>query len=326
MRDRYGARGRLTVLANIVGQEHAAAFPDFEGDMDPDSIEGSGRCEVSPGRERRFSNGGRGRYQGRGWRPIRAISSCNPVVEGITRPKQDRLGDALRQRVIPLLIHGDAAMAGQGVVCRDDQSFAAGRVMKLAARFNYRREQPDRVHGESAGRRSSTYCTDVALMVQAPILHVNGDDPEACVRATQLAYAISTEVSQDVVIDVVCYRKHGHNETDDPSYTQPLMYRKIRAQKPVATLYADRLQQERLTTPAEVAQWRESNKQRLREIYDQAQLQKEQYELQELGAIPAASITPDNTPTAVDRALLDQITAGITTFPGEFHLHPKLAA
>src|SRR5204863_3706117 len=123
----------------------------------------------------------------------------------------------------------------------------------------------------------------------------------------------------------VCYRKHGHNETDDPSYTQPLMYRKIRAQKPVAVLYADRLQQERLTTAAEVAQWRDSNKQRLREIYDQAQLQKEQYELQELSAIPADSIMADHTPTAVDRALLDRIVAGITNFPGDFHLHPKLA-
>jgi 2-oxoglutarate dehydrogenase E1 component len=317
-------RGRLTVLANIVGKSMLQLFSDFEGDMDPDSIEGSGDVK--------YHLGASGVFRTAGGVDIKVavapnpshLEAVNPVVEGITRPKQDRLGDALRQRVIPLLIHGDAAMAGQGVVAETInlsrlKGYETGGTIHIVVN-----NQIGFTANPQEGR-SSTYCTDVALMVQAPILHVNGDDPEACVRATQLAYAYRQKFHKDVVIDVVCYRKHGHNETDDPSYTQPLMYRKIRAQKPVATLYADRLQQERLTTPAEVAQWRESNKQRLREIYDQAQLQKEQYELQELGAIPAASITPDNTPTAVDRALLDQIIAGITTFPGEFHLHPKLA-
>src|SRR5258706_14500090 len=173
--------------------------------------------------------------------------------------------------------------------------------------------------------RSSTYCSDVALAFGAPVFHVNGDDPEACVRAMQLAYDYRQRFHKDVVIDMVCYRKYGHNEADDPSYTQPLLYRKIRAQKPVTALYAERLQQEGLVRAEEVAAWREDQKRRWYEIYDQANKHKEQYELQELSAIPLEAIPSDHPPTAVDRAVLERIVEGITSFPEDFHLHPKLA-
>ncbi len=317
-------RGRLTVLANIVGKSMLQLFSDFEGDMDPDSIEGSGDVK--------YHLGASGVFRTAGGIDIKVavapnpshLEAVNPVVEGIVRPKQNRLEDKSRLRVIPLLIHGDAAMAGQGVVAETInlsriKGYDTGGTVHMVVN-----NQIGFTANPQEGR-SSTYCTDIALTVQAPVFHVNGDDPEACVRATHLAYEYRQKFHKDAVVDIVCYRKHGHNETDDPSYTQPLMYRNIRARKPVASLYAERLQQERVTTAAEVAQWREANKQRLREIYDQAQLQKEQYELQELSAIPAASIADDNTPTAVDRALLDQIVTGITSFPGDFHLHPKLA-
>ena len=132
--------------------------------------------------------------------------------------------------------------------------------------------------------RSSTYCTDVALMVQAPVFHVNGDDPEACLRATQLAFDYRQRFHNDVVIDMVCYRKHGHNEGDDASYTQPMMYRKIEAHKPVSVAYAPSGLQSKgvVDCGAEVAGWQEAQKKRLYEIYDQTQKSKEEYELQEL--------------------------------------------
>jgi 2-oxoglutarate dehydrogenase E1 component len=317
-------RGRLTVLANVVGKSMLQFFSDFEGDMDPDSIEGSGDVK--------YHLGASGVFHTASGREIKVavapnpshLEAVNPVVEGIVRPKQDRLGDKLRQRVLPLIIHGDAAMAGQGVVAE---------TLNLSRLPGY--ETGGTVHivvnnqiGFTANPqegRSSTYCTDVALMLQGPVFHVNGDDPEACVRAIQLAYEYRQKFHNDSIVDMVCYRKHGHNENDDPSYTQPLLYRKIRAQKPVATLYADRLKQEGLVTADEVARWRESNKLRLREIYDQAQLQKEQFGLQEMSAMPAGSLPEDHSPTAVEASVLEQIVAGVTSFPADFHLHPKLA-
>ncbi len=138
-------------------------------------------------------------------------------------------------------------------------------------------------------------------MVQAPVFHVNGDDPEACLRATQLACDYRQKFHKDVVIDMVCYRKHGHNEGDDPSYTQPMMARKIQAHKPVAALYAAKLAPEGVVTPEEVAGWQEAQKKRLYEIYDQTMKTKEEYELHELSPASAETMPPV-PPTAVDRS------------------------
>ena len=157
------------------------------------------------------------------------------------------LKDTRRDKVIPLVIHGDAAMAGQGIVAEafnysQIPGYDTGGTIHLVIN-----NQIGFTTGSSAAR-SSTYCSDVALSVQAPVFHVNGDDPEACIRATQIAADYRQRFHKDVVIDLICYRKNGHNEGDDPSYTQPLMYRKIKAQKPVAAIYAERLEHEGLVT------------------------------------------------------------------------------
>ena len=255
------------------------------------------------------------------------LEAVNPVAEGLTRPKQDRLGDTKRERVIPLLIHGDAAMAGQGVV-------AETMNLSQSPRLYDRRhdssggQQPDRIHHESGrgpivdvlhrcradgfGLRSSTSTATI---------------PEACIRATQIAYDYRQRFHKDVVIDMVCYRKYGHNEADDPSYTQPILYRKIRAQKPVADAVCRAAGTGR---PGDGRGGRRhgarSQKKRLYGIYDQAQKRKEQYELQELSAIPAAAIPMDQSAEAVGREVLERIVDRITTFPADFHLHPKLTA
>jgi len=317
-------RGRLNVLANIVGKSLIQLFSEFDGgDSDPASTEGQGDvkyhlgatgvCRTANGKSITVSIAPNPSH----------LEAVNPVAEGLTRPKQDRIGDAKRERVIPLLIHGDAAMAGQGIVAETMnlslvEGYSTGGTIHLVVN-----NQIGFTTNPEAGR-SSTYCTDVALAFGAPVFHVNGDDPEGCVRATQLAYDYRQRFHKDVVIDLVCYRKYGHNEADDPSYTQPILYRKIRAQKSVAVQYAERMEQEGFANAGEVNAWREEQKKRLYGIYDESQLRKEQYELQELSAIPAAAIPADHPPKGVGREILDHIVDRITTFPENFHLHPKL--
>ena len=243
-------RGRLNLLANIVGKSYQEIFSEFEGNLDPDSVQGSGDVK--------YHKGARGVFTGSTGVSIPVtmasnpshLEAVNPVVEGMARAKQDRLAPptdgtpaAMRRRrddfpVISVLVHGDAAFAGQGVVAE---------TLNLSALSGYRTGGSIHVVINNqvgfttapASARSSFYPTDVAKMVQAPVFHVNGDDPEACARAARLAFAFRERFHKDVVIDLVCYRKHGHNEGDDPSYTQPLMYQRIDAKRSVRKLYTE---------------------------------------------------------------------------------------
>lgn len=316
-------RGRLAVLCNVVGKSMVQLFAEFEGEVDPDSIEGSGDVKYHlGGAQERELPSGRKITVSIAFNPSH-LEAVNPVLEGSVRATQDRLKDALRDKVIPLVIHGDAAMAGQGIV---------------AEVFNYSRipgyETGGTIHlvinnqigfTTSAGSaRSSTYCSDVALSVQAPVFHVNGDDPEACVRATQIACEFRHRFHKDVVVDVICYRKNGHNEGDDPSYTQPLMYRKIKAQKPVGVQYAERLEQEGIVTAEEVAHWNEAQKKSLYAVYDEAQKNKDALEVH-LVCLPAEPAVVAQPATSISETAWQRVVHAMTTFPADFHLHPKLA-
>ncbi|HXP89139.1 MAG TPA: multifunctional oxoglutarate decarboxylase/oxoglutarate dehydrogenase thiamine pyrophosphate-binding subunit/dihydrolipoyllysine-residue succinyltransferase subunit [Bryobacteraceae bacterium] len=320
-------RGRLTLLANVVGKGVAQMFSEFEGDLDPESNDGQGdvKYHLGAANVRHVAGnaaGGRTITVSVAANPSH-LEAVNPVVEGIVRPKQDRLGDSRRERVIPLLIHGDAAMAGQGIVAEtfnfsQIDGYNTGGTVHLVIN-----NQIGFTTSPEAAR-STTYCTDIALAFGAPVFHVNGDDPEACLRATRLAHDYRRTFHKDAVIDMVCYRKHGHNEGDDPSYTQPLVYRQLERHTPASVSYAARLVGERVVTEAEIAEWLAAQKKQLYEIYDQTQRVKEQYELHELSPIPAEGMPMDLPPTAVDRGVLHRILDGVTTFPPEFHLHPKL--
>ena len=245
-------RGRLNVLANIVGKSYKEIFEEFEGNLDPDSVQGSGDVK--------YHKGARGIFKGSAGEELPVTLASNPshleavdpVVEGMTRAKQDRLSPptdgtpkALAEGTfgfpcMSVLVHGDAAFAGQGVVAE---------TLNLSGLSGYRTGGAVHVVINNqlgfttapASARTSVYPTDVAKMVQAPIFHVNGDDPEACVRAARLAFSFRQTFHKDVVIDVVCYRKYGHNEGDDPSYTQPLMYQRIDAKRSVRKLYTETL-------------------------------------------------------------------------------------
>jgi 2-oxoglutarate dehydrogenase E1 component len=317
-------RGRLAVLANVIGKGVAQIFSEFEGDINSEVAEGTGDVKYHLGATSvRRMPGGHEITVSVAANPSH-LEAVNPVVEGIVRPKQDRLGDTKRERVIPVLIHGDAAMSGQGIVAEtlnfsQVEGYTTGGTIHLVINNQIGFTTNPRE------ARSTRYCTDVALGIQAPILHVNGDDPEACVAAMELAFEYRQRFHKDVVLDMVCYRKHGHNEGDDPSYTQPLVYQKLQNHKPVAELYAQRLIQDGVVTAQEIAEWQDAQKKQLYEIYDQTQKVKEEFELAEMNPILAEFMPANQFTTAADRAMLDRIIDGITTFPPDFHLHPKLA-
>jgi 2-oxoglutarate dehydrogenase E1 component len=185
------------------------------------------------------------------------LEAVDPVVEGIVRAKQDRRKPDGKQQFIPLLIHGDAAFAGQGIIAETfnlsqlDGYRTQGTIHLIVNNQIGFTTSPD-------DARSTPYSTDVAKMVQAPIFHVNGDDPEAAIRVLRVAYEFRRKFKKDVVIDMFCYRRYGHNEADDPSYTQPLLYQKIRKHPSIRQIYADRLVREKSLSEQEVDQIRQT--------------------------------------------------------------------
>ncbi len=315
-------RGRLNMLANALGIDVKWIFSEFEG-VDPSSVQGSGDVKYHLGGlgVRRFENG----------RELKIsvapnpshLEAVDPVVEGITRPKQDEIGDVNRERIIPLLLHGDAAFAGQGVVAEtlnlaELDGYSTGGTIHLIINNQIGfTTLPD----ES---RSTQYCTDISRGYQAPIFHINADDPEAAIRVAQIAYDYRQQFKGDVVIDLICYRRHGHNEADDPSYTQPILYRKIKDHPSVGTLYAERLIREGLITQEEVKAMRQQVVERLSAAHASVQKQSAPYELEELVTPAAAELAKPVPPVTIDREMIEQVTRGISTFPADFHLHPKL--
>jgi 2-oxoglutarate dehydrogenase E1 component len=309
-------RGRLNVLANVVGKPLHEIFREFEGISDPNTAHGSGDVKYHLGATAiRTSSSGKQITVSLASNPSH-LEAVNPVVEGIVRPKQDRLGDASRERVVPLLIHGDAAFAGQGVVAETlnfsqlDGYSTGGTIHLIINNQIGFTTLPD-------FSRSSPYSTDVARMVQAPIFHVNGDDPEAAVRVVEMAYDFRQQFKKDVVIDMFCYRRHGHNEGDDPAYTQPILYRKIKDYPSVAVLYSDRLVKNKVITSAEAAHMRKTAAERYSEAFDAGQPPLRPL----VESAPVAS-----GPTNISRDLVEKVVDGITDFPRTFTVHPKLTA
>ncbi len=315
-------RGRLTVLANLIGKTLVQVFSEFEGNIDPDSTQGSGDVKYHLGASGvRTTHAGKEIVISVAPNPSH-LEAVDPVVEGIVRAKQERLGDATRERVLPVLIHGDAAFAGQGVVPETlNLSQLTGYTTGGTVHLIINNQIGFTTNPDEA--RSSTYCTDVARTIQAPIFHFNGDDPEAAFRLARLAYDYRQQFKKDVVIDLNCYRKHGHNETDDPSYTQPLMYAKIKAHPSPATQYRDRLLREGVLTADQVEAIRKRISARLEEGFAEAKRNAQAFEIVEVTAYDQEA--PATVPvTGISAKQFDRVLTGMHQFPEDFKPHEKL--
>ncbi|MFV0277623.1 MAG: 2-oxoglutarate dehydrogenase E1 component, partial [Parahaliea sp.] len=230
-------RGRLNVLVNIFGKNPIDLFAEFEGRA---TYQSSGDVKYHQGFSSNVMTPGGEVHLALAFNPSH-LEIVSPVVEGSVRARQDRREDTVGDKVVPIVIHGDAAFAGQGVVMETFQ-MSQTRAYKTGGTVHIvLNNQVGFTTSERIDARSTEYCTDVAKMVQAPIFHVNADDPESVLFVTQMAVDYRNEFKRDVVVDLVCYRRRGHNEADEPSVTQPLMYDKIRRQKSTRDLYAERL-------------------------------------------------------------------------------------
>jgi 2-oxoglutarate dehydrogenase E1 component len=245
-------RGRLNVLVNVLGKKPQDLFDEFAGKHD--STKGSGDVKYHMGFSSDYATPGGDVHLALAFNPSH-LEIVNPVVMGSVRARMDRLQDPEGKKVLPITIHGDAAVAGQGVVqetfnMSQTRAYRVGGSVRIVIN-----NQVGFTTAKQEDARSTQYCTDIAKMVQAPIFHVNADDPEAVVFVTQLALDYRNAFKRDVVIDLVCYRRHGHNEADEPSATQPLMYAKVKKQPVTRELYGKQLIKKSIVDEDTAKQW-----------------------------------------------------------------------
>ena len=315
-------RGRLNVLANIVGKSYSQIFREFEGNIDPRTVQGSGDVKYHLGAEGEFLSDSGDKIKVSVAANPSHLEAVDPVLEGIARAKQDVLNKGEAFPVLPLLVHGDAAFAGQGVVA-ETLNLSQLRGYRTGGTIHVVVNNQVGFTTSPASSRSSLYCTDVARMVQAPIFHVNGDDPEACIRVARLAFEYRQAFNKDVVIDLVCYRRRGHNEGDDPSYTQPLMYDLIEQKRSVRKLYTESLIGRGDITLEEAEQVLRDYQQQLERVFT---------EVREATSIPESWTTVPDYPekshedftTAIPREVLKRISDAYVSAPEGFTVHPKV--
>lgn len=315
-------RGRLNVLANIVGKKYSQIFREFEGNIDPRTVQGSGDVKYHLGAEGEFEAGSGANIKVSVAANPSHLEAVDPVLEGIARAKQDVLDRGGDYPVLPLLVHGDAAFAGQGVVA-ETLNLSQLRGYRTGGTIHLVVNNQVGFTTSPGSSRSSLYCTDVARMVQAPIFHVNGDDPEACIRVARLAFEYRQAFHKDVVIDLVCYRRRGHNEGDDPSYTQPLMYDLIEQKRSVRKLYTESLIGRGDITIEEAEQVLRDYQQQLERVFT---------EVREASSQPSEWTTVPDYPekpagearTAISPEAMKRIADAYVTPPQGFTVHPKV--
>src|SRR6516164_445781 len=323
-------RGRLTVLANFLRKSHKMIFKEFSENYVPDLVAGDGDVKYHLGYESV-------RTTSSGWEvAIRLAANpshleiVNPVVEGKARARQRILQDMKeRKKVLPLLLHGDAAFAGQGIIAETLNlsqlpGYATGGTVHIIVNNQIG------FTTLPADARSTPYCTDVAKMIDAPIFHVNGDDPITVEFLSKLALEFRQRFSRDVVLDLYCYRRYGHNEADEPSLTQPRLYKKIQAHSAVTRIFKDRMLQSGVLTVREAEtlerEFRSSLERALSEVQTSDVTSKKDFDrgLEESTAIFQPSYSYSEPATQISREAMDFIVDRITQFPEGFHVQPQV--
>ncbi|XEK81389.1 multifunctional oxoglutarate decarboxylase/oxoglutarate dehydrogenase thiamine pyrophosphate-binding subunit/dihydrolipoyllysine-residue succinyltransferase subunit [Mumia sp. Pv4-285] len=312
-------RGRLNVLVNIAGKNPGYVFREFEGNIDPRTVQGSGDVKYHLGVEGEFTAASGDTIKVSVAANPSHLEVVDPVLEGITRAKQDRLNRGEEFPILPLLIHGDAAFAGQGVVA-ETLNLSQLRGYRTGGTIHVIVNNQVGFTTSPSSSRSSTYATDVARMIQAPIFHVNGDDPEACLRIAQLAYEYRKAFKSDVVIDLITYRKRGHNEGDDPSFTQPLMYDVIENKRSVRVLYTSALVGRGDITIEEAEGALKDYQDQLQRVFAEASTVSDYQTAPEYPEKPEL----ERVETAVSMETLKSIAEAYTAVPDGFTVHPKV--
>ncbi|HET6396060.1 MAG TPA: 2-oxoglutarate dehydrogenase E1 component [Pseudoxanthomonas sp.] len=320
-------RGRLNVLVNTLGKNPRKLFDEFEGKFEHDARAHAGDVKYHMGFSADIATPGSPVHLALAFNPSH-LEIVDPVVAGSVRSRQERRGDSERRQVLPVLIHGDAAFAGQGVVMElfqmsQARGFAVGGTVHVVVN-----NQVGFTTSHKEDARSTLYCTDVAKMVGAPVFHVNGDDPEAVVFVAKLAYEFRQQFRKDVVIDLVCYGRHGHNEADEPAATQPLMYQTIRKHPTTRELYAARLEKAGVVAADESRALVDGYRAKLDagEVTTELAASKpEDYELTIDWSRYLSGKLSDAVDTRVKKATLVQLARIINTIPQGVALHPRVA-
>lgn len=318
-------RGRLNVLVNVLGKEPSALFSEFEGRYDLAKLKGSGDVKYHKGFSCDVRTPSGNVHVALAFNPSH-LEVVNPVIEGSVRARQERRGDETGAKVMAVQIHGDSAFAGQGVVTETMQ-FSQARAFYTGGTIHIViNNQVGFTTSDPRDTRSTLYCSDVAKMIEAPILHVNGDDPESVVFATRFALDYRMRFRKDIVIDLVCYRRLGHNEADEPAATQPVMYSVIRAKPTTRQLYASRLAEQGVLTAAEAEQMSDDYRRGLDERKPQAKhvlgLIGNKYTVDWSKYLEVDWNSPVRTGVGIEK--LRELADKVTRYPDGFTLHRQV--
>jgi 2-oxoglutarate dehydrogenase E1 component len=320
-------RGRLSVLANVMGKPYKAIFNEFQGGSSkPEDVDGSGDVKYHLGASSDREFDGNNVHLSLTANPSH-LEAVNPVVIGKVRAKQQQLNDKNRISVLPLLLHGDAAFAGQGVVA---ECFGLSGLVGHKTGGTIHVVVNNQIGFTTAPHfsRSSPYPTDIALMVEAPIFHVNGDDPEAVVHAAKVATEFRQKFQKDVVIDIICYRRFGHNEGDEPMFTNPIMYKKIKKQKTTLTLYTDLLVRDGLIPEGEIEDLKTGFQSFLNDEFDAGKNYKPNKADWLDGRWAHLDRNKDDYQrgqTAISEDTFDKVGAALSKLPDDFPVHKTIS-
>ncbi len=313
-------RGRLNVIVNNLRTPLAKIFDEFEDQIDYSAFEGSGDVKYHLGSEGEYESPGKNKIKVKLAANPSHLELVNPVVEGMARALENQIGDRNHSQVLPILVHGDAAFAGQGIVAEtlnlsELEAYKTGGTIHLIVNnqigFTTTVEEA----------RSTVYATDIAKMIQVPIIHVNGNDPESVRTAASFAFDYKMKFKSDVIIDMLCYRKYGHNEADEPSYTQPLLYKRIKSMKPVSRLYQEELIKQEVIDKEESDQYYREVIQNFYDVFTSRQAKK-------TGLVKHSNLHKNvilkEYRTNVSEEVIKNVTQALTTFPEKFNINPKL--